>query len=570
MARRRYLLLTGLGLCLSARGLAAEGAGVARVSLADVGGAPGGGDAAAVFQAALARLPRRGGAVLHVPPGTWRFAATDGNAVLLDDFEALTIEGAGATLVFSGHCKPFVFSRCHRPVVRGLSIDWQRPPFSQGQVIRVGDGRLDADVSIDTGFAVDGSEPVSALGTYDRATGLMARGGLDAYDVVDHVALAASQTLRLAFKRPVPLQVGNTLVLRHAIYAANAFTFERCQDVLLENVTVHSAPGMAVYADHCTGVTVTGLRIEPPPGSTRLMTTTADGVHCNACSGDILIQDCVMTRMGDDCVNVHGKYYRISQRSDPRTATVAAPPRNLASPQHDTPAGEAMDFVAPDTLGTIDTQTATSAEAVAPGSTVLHFDHDLPPQAAVGSYVYDAAARAQVSILRCVFPGNRARGVLAHRDTRIEGCTFHGQSAEAVLLLPDLRFMEGPAAGNVKITNNDFADVLRLVGRGGAIRIDVGGRAPETRPVLINRDITIAGNRFAAFAGAAVVARSVTGLVVADNQFAQLGTPVIALQDVVGARVVRNSCDPAGVVAVAPADRPQLVMEANRGLAASV
>ena len=210
MARRRYLLLTGLGLCLSARGLAAEGAGVARVSLADVGGAPGGGDAAAVFQAALARLPRRGGAVLHVPPGTWRFAATDGNAVLLDDFEALTIEGAGATLVFSGHCKPFVFSRCHRPVVRGLSIDWQRPPFSQGQVIRVGDGRLDADVSIDTGFAVDGSEPVSALGTYDRATGLMARGGLDAYDVVDHVALAASQTLRLAFKRPVPLQVGNT------------------------------------------------------------------------------------------------------------------------------------------------------------------------------------------------------------------------------------------------------------------------------------------------------------------------------------------------------------------------
>ena len=84
----------------------AQSAPVPRVSLADVGGQPGPGDAEPVFKAAIARLPRTGG-TLVIPPGTWRFVRSDGAAIYFGNYDGITIEGAGANLVFRGTTRPF-------------------------------------------------------------------------------------------------------------------------------------------------------------------------------------------------------------------------------------------------------------------------------------------------------------------------------------------------------------------------------------------------------------------------------------------------------------------------------
>lgn len=568
MTLGRRAVLTGLGGALAGglpTSLCAEGAPPRpRVSLVDVGGRPEAADAAPFFEAALARLPRRGGAVLHVPAGTWRFAAGEGVAVSVEGFEDLAIEGDGARLVFAGLRRPFAFSGCRAPAVRGLALDWERPPFSQGEVVAVGDGGRAAEVRVDPQFPVDGSEPVAALGTYDRGTGLVARGGVDAYGAVERVALAGAQRLALEFNRPLPLRPGDTVVLRHALYAASALSFARCARPVVEDVTVHTAPGMAVFAAHCEGATVRRLQIAPPAGSGRLMTTVADGVHLRACGGVLLVEDCAMEGMGDDGVNVHGTYLRIARLLDARTVAVTAPPGALAG------ASGPVSVVDSDTLETRGEAEVAAVEAQG-GALVLHLGRDLPAGVRVGDYVLDAGAGAQARIVSCRFPGNRARGVLVHSDATVEGCTFSGQSLEAVLLLPDARFMEGPAAERVLIRDNEIAGVLRLGGRPGggprgAIRVDAvpGGTGPAA---LVNHDIAVTGNQVADPGGAALVARCCAGLLVDGNRIERPAGPAIGLDRVKGVRILGNTCAPAAAVALAPGgDRAEVTLAGNAGL----
>lgn len=569
MTLRRRRLLAVLGASLAgtdpARAQTTPNPAAPRFSLADFGGTPGMADAAPALAAALARLPPRGGAVLTIPPGTWRFARTQGAVASINGIENLTIEGAGARLLFNGVAKPFVFTGCQAPTVRGLTIDWQRPPFSQGEVVAV--GQATADIQIDPAFPVDGSEVVRALGTYERVTGLTARAGLDAYDVVKDVALIGAQRLRLGFTRPLPLRPGDTVVLRHALYSANALAFAGCSGVRVEDVTIHSAPGMGVYADHCSGASVQRLRIALPDG-VRLMTTTADGVHFNACSGTIMVEDCTMSRMGDDCVNVHGKYFKIVQRLDARTAVVAVRADRLAGPQHATPAGDRVEFAAAATLEMQGRTVVTSSQPGADGLTTLQFDRDLPPDVQAGDFVFDAETRSQASVLRCRFPGNRARGVLAHSDATVAGCSFAGQSAEAVLLLPDVHFMEGPAAEGVRIDGNTMAGVQRLGGRSGAIRVGVGTSGPTgaTRPHPVNRDISVTNNHIVDVDGPAVLVRSSAGVRIAGNRIERVGVTAIVLDGVQDVRVTGNVCTPAGLVAVGPLDQTGVVMAGNVGL----
>src|SRR5690242_10018210 len=100
MALQRRSLLTGLGVSL-AQPPYSKSAGTGsktirlRISLADLGAQPNTTDVAPFFTAALARLPRTGGAVLHIPRGTWHFAQAEGTAVSVQEFDDITIESDG-------------------------------------------------------------------------------------------------------------------------------------------------------------------------------------------------------------------------------------------------------------------------------------------------------------------------------------------------------------------------------------------------------------------------------------------------------------------------------------------
>ncbi len=533
------------------------------VSVLDYGALPNGEDAGPGVKRAIAALPKSG-ATLFFPPGRYRFRQHVGYAITLQDFERLTVDASGATFLFEGSTSPILLARCILPVLKGFTIDFERPPFSQGDVLAVAPDARTFDVRIDPDFPVNGTEPIQALGTYDRAAVLNARNGVDAYGIGKSSTLIGLQTLRISTNYALPrLKPGDVVVLRHNVYGNHSIAMSGCRSPRISDVTIHAGGGMGVVGGKNDQVVIERLRILPTPGSRRLMSICADGVHLGHSTGTVTINDCLMAAMGDDCININDSYLRVTEKVDARTLIVSKYANQSFSPAEVPMDPTRVGFASGHTLAPIGEATMISGE-VASGRETLHFQSDLPRSLQPGDVLSNLSSRAVLTVSRCEFPGNRARGILAHANTTIQNCSFANQTSDAILLAPDVSWLEGPEAAQVRIVENKMIDVQRGSGGRGAIRITVGIPAGNSAG-FVDHDIEIRGN-YITGPGPALVADHVRQLSFLDNRIERTDGPAVKLGPVRGVALARNVCTPAAPVVIDPASRDEVKFEGNRGL----
>jgi hypothetical protein len=520
---------------------------------------------------AIASLRNRPGSTLRIPHGTYRFAAHDGVAMVFDDMDDVTVDGTGATLLFNGTVAPLLMRRCRAPVLRGFAIDWERPPFSQGQVIQVGSDGSSVTLRIDPEFPVEGTEKVIQLGTYDHSTRAMKWHGIDAINAVAEIALVGSQLLRLTLNGPLPFKLGETVVVRHG-NGPHAVSLENCQDVSIQNVAIYASPAMGIAMGGCAGAALEGVHIEQKPGSDRLMSTDADGLHCASCSGKIDVVNCRFSGMGDDGINVSGLYIRVEADRDNRRLRLVGrqnrPPAPFwAAPQ----VGDSLLLVSGLTLrplGEVQIQRLERKEGATEWS--LESSDDYPALSGEPVFVIDLQARTQLRVSNCAFRGNRARGVVAHSDAAIEQCSFEYQSDSAVLLAPDMFWQEGPAVERTVVRNNTIRSENLLQRAPAAVWIGAfispGGHQGTATPEIVNRNVAVEGNLFVSPNGAAVAAAATRDLRIEHNRIEQASPVVFSMGNVRNVQINENRCDPPGKIQVDASSRGQLAMSRNIGL----
>ena len=233
--------------------------GSPRLSVADFGAAPGTDNAAAGVQAAISRARSIPGSTVFFPNGTYRFPSASGNAIVGDCLEFVTLEGDQTKLFFAGTTAAMLFRNCKALTIRGLTIDWERPPFWQGEVIGVGVGNTALTVRIDREFPVDGSETITEIGAYDRDARAVKWHGLDVGNAVKGLYLLASQTVQLILGWPLPVAVGDILVLRHT-KGPPVIELQKCKDTTIEEVSIYAAPAMAIVMGGCNGAMIGACR----------------------------------------------------------------------------------------------------------------------------------------------------------------------------------------------------------------------------------------------------------------------------------------------------------------------
>ena len=539
-----------------------------RVIVSDYGALPGGSDATPGVRLAIEALPRQEGAILVFPPGIYRFHQAAGVVLRLEGIADVLIDGSGVLLIFEGAAVPFFFRNCPTLSIIGVTVDWGRPPFSQGDVIGVTPDLTQADIRIDPEFPIDGHEPIEALATYDRARRLMALRGIDAYNVVRDVHLVANQVLRLVFTRPIPLSVGETVVLRHQVYRSNVFTLSKCSDVRFTDVVVNAAPGMAILGTQCHNLAFTNIQIAPTPRTGRLMSTCADGIHLADCTGSVDIRDCAMAGMGDDCINAHAGYLRIVHRIDNSTVLVSQPGEAPFGPQGLPVPGQAFTFSDGQTL-----QLLGSGKLLADAGGArarLQFSRDMPSSIRDGDLLFNLADSPRVTIANCQFSGNRARGVLAHSNAVIENCTFANQFEEALLLLPSASSTDGGAVNDTTIRGNIIEGANRAGYPSGAIRIGAlahyAGKRDYPSAAIVNRNVTIADNQIIS-AGADGIHVSSTGdLAIANNRIERPAGSAIVLLNVRQTTITGNTCVPPAALRIDPESVSEVTLSGNAGL----
>ena len=507
-----------------------------RVSVTSFGADPSGAASCndAVRKAIAALRGYRG--TLVFPNGRYRFGPADGPIMAFQECHDLDIDGDGSALLFSSRTRSpavisatdpprdftpsFQFTDCRGVSIHDFSVDYPRPPFSQGKVIAV--GRLSFDLRVDPEFPVTGAEPVDAFADYDPKTKLMAHDGVDSFYNVAGLTLVAPQTLRVALKSPVALHEGALVLLRHPARGSDVFMVSGGSDFRFSRLKLFAAPGMGIMADRCDNIGVDDLQVDIAPNSSRLMSLNVDAVHFADCSGSMSVTQCRFRGMGDDAINCHSLYFKVKDRVDRRTVAVGGrgPQPVLASElPHATDQLRLFDGRDYREIGKFRLEGAS----VKGSSSHLTFTQALPPEVGPGALVHVCNRSPVTTVRDCRFLGNRARAILVHENADIVGNTIEDCSLAGILLICDSPWQEGPPVRNVRIEGNRFSHCSYSWphARRGVITLDKepGFPADAIPKVKIHRDVRILNNVFGSTDGAAVYCVAASNLKIAGNRF---------------------------------------------------
>jgi len=271
-------------------------------------------------------------------------------------------------------------------------------------------------------------------------------------------------------------------------------------------VVVHASPGLAVGLVGNRGeILVRGLEVRFAPGTTRLLTANADGVHCQQNRAGPIIEQCYFEGMADDAINLYAPPNVLLEIRSPTQWLVSA--GSLVLP------GDRLQVLEPMT-GRVRGEVETLE--VKPESRALLLTLHKSLEGAVAGadhrsadtlYNLDACG-AGFQIRRNRMVGNRRYGCLLRAGGGIvEDNDFEDTTGAGVVLTNEPDWPEGPIPWGITIRRNRFL-------RGGTC---LGyADSPQSAALVVRatrlghglaeaeaiRDVTIEGNEFTDQAGA--------------------------------------------------------------------
>ena len=550
---RWIYIIVGVAMSMKATTMADEPAGTPRMlSVSDYGAKPGaGGDAVPAIRAALEAARRFKGAptMIRFAPGRYRclggtLLRSHTPSVDVAGLANVTLDGQGATLVGRDIAGLFSFHGSSNVTIRNLIVDWDPLPHTSGRVV----GILPDAHAFDLEPLIPSNPPpgriVQGVLAYNPERRRLADNGWELYQTqgerdADPTQLTPEGRLRIFLRRDARLpEVGWHVVVRHQVYGYNAFVFTGCTNVLMEDVTIHAVPGMAVIGMGCRDLTLRRIKVVPSEGD--WMSATADAMHFNTCRGTVTVEDSEFAGMGDDAINIHAMYGMVTARLDDHTLVVG---RARMHPYYDkqrgiwdAPAsGDTLEYSGGDepliAQGELVVEDARQDEKHQ--RTIVKFKTILPAGVGENTVLSNLSTTPAVRIRRCFVHGNRARGMLLQsRDVLLEGCRFEDISGAGLHICTDAQDW-WESLGSRDVTVKDC--VFRRCNFGVASRVaalDIFSDLPGGRQSAagVHQRLHILGNTFEDNSGAAIHVGSAEDVEVRSNRFAgAVGPAIIAM-----------------------------------------
>lgn len=291
------------------------------------------------FMAALDTLKNRGGGVLSIEPGVYRFDTYSGADLRgrepharIKNLENVTIEGNGATIIFTVPTLPgFRFRGGGGITIKDLTFDYDPPPYTQGTVTDLSDDKLTIGISLEDDFPrlshdmfgiVDEVYALTFTADGEFVRGYPKEGGWDLY--VESISERDDGTFELQVSDS-STTTGLTEGMRLVVLARNNRTtvsFYKVSGPTLQNVTIRAANGAAHSTSVCEAPTFRDCVIEPSAESERLLSANADGIRVINCIESVLVEGCRHEYLGDDSLVIQNTMSSVTNVWTNRTVEV--------------------------------------------------------------------------------------------------------------------------------------------------------------------------------------------------------------------------------------------------------
>ncbi|MEK7674523.1 MAG: right-handed parallel beta-helix repeat-containing protein [Verrucomicrobiota bacterium] len=497
-------------------------------------------DSGAAIRAAIAA------ARTSVPPaevvldaGTYRVRAEDPRGYCFPIHQAtnLVMRGAGKAtkiVITNPAAGAFSFGLCRQVSLHNLAVDYDPVPFLQGTVRAVDVKAGSFDLEVEAGYPtpdaesfLKATEPYGKWGMImDPATRRIRSGTPDHYMTPrwerreDRVwrFFAADEHHR---RNLAHMRVGDAYVHLARGYGG-AVLAQGCDGIRIENVTVHASPGLAVGLVGNRGeIVVRGLEVRFAPGTTRLLTANADGVHCQQNRSGPVIENCYFEGMADDAVNIYAPPNVLRE--------VRSPTQWLVSPGALVLPGDRLQVLDPKT-GRLRGEVKVVDVKVEQRAFLLTLDQPLEGAGPGADHrtadtLYNLeACGAGFQIRRNHMNGHRRYGCLLRAGGGVvEDNTFEDTTGAGVVLTNEPDWPEGPVPWGITIRRNRFLRGGTCLGYAGSSH----GAALAVRSTRLGhglaeaeaiRDVVIDNNDFQDQGGAAVFVGGARNVTLRDNR----------------------------------------------------
>lgn len=485
--------------------------------------------------------------VLEFEPGRYDFRPMKNESDnITNGFEMvgkknITIKGNGATFIFHGKMRPFLINHSSNVRLENLSIDWDRPWISQGELVKVDSNYLDLKIDslqypykihneklafIGEGWQSSLTSPFQNLHSlYDKHTREILYRTRDnplGNIFLGPAKLISKNTVRFYGKSSMLPPEGTFVTIYHGRYITPGIEITYSKDITLKNVTIYHALSHGILGEKSKHISIINSSISINRAKDRVFSIIADASHFVNCKGQILVDGCAHSGMGDDFINVHGQYSKVIKQEGSNSLWMEARGRaalRLAD------IGDQMYFI--DSTSMQRLPKLARIKEIEPkmveGKIIAYkvtFSKTLPERLPGSLYIENKTWSAALELKNCrILKNHRARGILVTTPRKVVIKNNYFRTAGAAILIEgDLNYWyESGGAKKTVIKNNVFQDCLTSGGEWGEAVIAI------TPSVIANskpyhRNIYIRHNTFNHFDRAIIFARSVENLKFKNNQ----------------------------------------------------
>ena len=247
-------------------------------------------------------------------------ADTSEAAIVLDNCRSLVLSGEGAETLFvvRNPCiGAFLVSGGQDVWIEKISIDYDPLPYTQGSILIADRANGWFDFYVEAGYPLlsdpwfaTAPKPAGCWGmVFDRNASTQKRGASD-FVYIERWEKIGSQSWRMYppaehKDRLGDMRLGDRFVhlARHG--KAGALFFRGSVGGGVRGVNVYASQSVAVGAIGCTKLTVQEVSVIGKPGTGRLLSTNADGVHARDNVQGPIIENCRFEQIADDGVSLY-------------------------------------------------------------------------------------------------------------------------------------------------------------------------------------------------------------------------------------------------------------------------
>jgi hypothetical protein len=474
-----------------------------------------------------------------LPAGRYRVAPHDRQHLVLRNLKDVTLVADGFEMVCTETTRALTISHCTNVTVRGLVIDYDPLPFTQGRIVRLDADKKSAEIELFAGYP-----PAEAARNFKYEIFRPDTRTLRCSDrYVEKIETLDARHLRVITpdeRADSPEQLGDLIVLaaEYAPHGSAAHAVECDHDVQtrLENVTLFASNCFGFLENDCDGNVYDHCRIDRRAPSAdpvkradaRLRSLDADAFHSTGAVNGPAYLGCAARFMGDDAVNIHGDYHLVTAASGQELRVLAKGEMNIRP-------GDPVELVnysgarlpdataltvVPDGALRADERAFVARQGMDGGvkqslQRAWKITLDRAENLSTGSVICAANRIGNgFAVKNCEFGFNRSRGILIKASRgEITGNRLAGSRMSAILIAPEYWWLEAGSSSELEISGNTITDC-----GGIPICVEATGGDGQIAPAGAHRHLRITGNTIQNCLSPGILVTSTTGLTLADNR----------------------------------------------------